>query len=167
MTSDARPLAGPAIGSAWESARPGQPRPLDSGTFALAALPTSPFWARRYTRSFLDSCKGMSQDTAETAELLVSELVTNAVRFAGNPTRTPRYSERANASLISLSIRHFRDGLLIEVYDADTNPPIRFRPGEYAESGRGVMLVEALSKEWSYFFPPGGGKVVYCFLGIR
>jgi len=21
-----------------------------------------------------------------------------------------------------------------------------------------------LAKEWSYFFPPGGGKVVYCFL---
>jgi len=26
------------------------------------------------------------------------------------------------------------------------------------------MFVEAMSKEWSYFFPPGGGKVVYCFL---
>jgi hypothetical protein len=102
MTSDARPLAGPAIGSAWE---PGRPRPLDSGTFALVALPTSPFWARRYTRFFLASCRGMSVEAAETAELLVSELVTNAVRFVGNPTRTPRYSERVNASLISLSMR--------------------------------------------------------------
>ena len=35
-----------------------------------------------------------------------------------------------------------------------------------AENGRGLMLVDALSKEWSYFFPPGGGKVVYCFLEI-
>jgi hypothetical protein len=26
------------------------------------------------------------------------------------------------------------------------------------------MLVDALSKEWSYFYPPGGGKVVYCIL---
>jgi len=125
MRSDARPLPGPAIGSAWESARPGQPQPLDSGTFALVALPTAPFWARRYTRSFLDSCPGMNEDTAETAELLVSELVTNAVRFAGNLTRTLRYSERANASLISLSIRHFREGLLIEVYDTDSTR----RPG--------------------------------------
>jgi anti-sigma regulatory factor (Ser/Thr protein kinase) len=164
MTSDARPLTGPAIGSGWESARPGQPRPLDSGTFALVALPTSPFWARRYTRFFLDSCKGISEDTAETAELLVSELVTNAVRFAVNPVPTVRYSERADASLISLSIRHFSEGLLIEVYDTDSNPPIRFRAEECAEGGRGLMLVEALSKEWSYFFPPGGGKVVYCFL---
>jgi len=167
MTSDARPLAGPAIGSAWESPRPGQPRPLDSGILALVALPTSPFWARRYTRSFLHSCKGMSQDTAETAELLVSELVTNAVRFTGNPARTLRYCERANAGLISLSIRHFREGLLIEVFDTDSNPPIQLRAEEDAESGRGLMLVEALSKEWSYFFPPDGGKVVYCLLDVR
>jgi anti-sigma regulatory factor (Ser/Thr protein kinase) len=164
MTSDARPLAGPAIGSAWGPARPGQPRPLDSGTFALVTLPTSPSWARRYTRFFLDSCGGISMETAETAELLVSELVTNAVRFVGDPMRTLQYSKRANTSMISLSIRHFREGLLIEVYDTDINPPVRYHAGEYAETGRGLMLVEALSKEWSYFFPQGGGKVVYCFL---
>jgi anti-sigma regulatory factor (Ser/Thr protein kinase) len=167
MTSDARPLAGPVIGSAWQCARPGQPRPLDAGTLALVALPNSPFWARRYTRFFLDSCGGMSEDTVETAELLVSELVTNAVRFASSRVRTLRYSERADASLISLSIRHFREGLLIEVYDKDGNPPIRSRGHEDAESGRGLMLVEALSREWSYFFLPRGGKVVYCFLEIR
>ena len=27
------------------------------------------------------------------------------------------------------------------------------------------MLVDALAKEWSYFFPSSGGKVVYCVLG--
>lgn len=167
MTSDARPRAGPAIGSAWQAARPGQPRPLDAGTLTLAALPTSPFWARRYTRFFLDSCRGVSEDTAQTAELLVSELVTNAARFASNPARRLRHSGRADASLISLSIRHFREGLLIEVYDPDSNPPIRFDADEYAETGRGLMLIDALSKEWSYFFPPGGGKVVYCFVETR
>ena len=157
---------GPAIGSAWQSARSGQPRPLEAGRFALVTLPTSPFWARRYTRSFLASCRGISEDTAATAELLVSELVTNAVRFAGDPARTVRYPRRASASLVSLSLRHFRDGLLIEVYDTDNNPPIRSSPDDDAENGRGLMLVDALSKEWSYFFPPGGGKVVYCFLEI-
>ena len=163
---DAGPVAGPAGGSAWRSARVGQPRPMDSGMLALVALPTSPFWARRYTRSFLDSCRGMTESTAETAGLLVSELVTNAVRFSGDPARTLRYSERANASLISLSLRHFREGLLIEVYDTDNDPPILSDADEYAENCRGLMLVDALSKEWSYFFPPGGGKVVYCFLEI-
>src|ERR1035441_8168102 len=157
---------GPATGSAWQSTRSGQPRPLDAGRFALVTLPTSPFWARRYTRSFLGSCRGVSEDTAATAELLVSELVTNAVRFAGDPARTLRYSGRASASLVSLSLRHFREGLLIEVYDTDNNPPIRSSPDDDAENGRGLMLVDALSKEWSYFFPEGGGKVVYCFLEI-
>jgi len=108
----------------------------------------------------------MSPSTAETAELLVCELVTNAVRFSGDPKRTLRYSERADAGLISLSLRHFREGLLIEVYDTDNDPPIRSNADEDAESGRGLMLVDALSKEWSYFYPPGGGKVVHCFLEI-
>jgi anti-sigma regulatory factor (Ser/Thr protein kinase) len=164
MASDARPLAGPVTGSAWLSSRPGDPRPLDADTFTLVALPTSPFWARRYTYLFLDSCQGISADITETAELLVSELVTNAVRFTGDPARPLRYSERANAGLITLSLRHFRETLLIEVHDTDTSPPIRSDPGDDAENGRGLILVDALSKEWSFFFPPDGGKVVYCVL---
>lgn len=138
---------------------------MNAGTLALVALPTSPFWARRYTRQFLDSCRGMSEDTVATAELLVSELVTNAVRFSGDPARAVRYSERADAGLISLSLRHFRDGLLIEVFDTDTHPPVLAGADNDAENGRGLMLVAALSKEWSYFFLPGG-KVVYCMLEI-
>jgi anti-sigma regulatory factor (Ser/Thr protein kinase) len=167
MTSDPRPRAGPVIGSAWQPCRPGQPKPMDAGTFALVTLPTSPFWARRYTHSFLNSCHGIKADVSETAELIVSELVTNAVRFSGNSVRMFRNSERVNASLISLSLRHFREGLLIEVYDTDSNPPVLSSHDDFAENGRGLMLVSALSKEWSYFFPPGGGKVVYCFLETR
>jgi anti-sigma regulatory factor (Ser/Thr protein kinase) len=147
MTPNMRVLTTPAIGSAWLSGRPGQPLPMDAGMLALVALPASPFWARRYTRSFLDACHGMSQDTAETAELLVSELVTNSVRFSGDPAHKFRYSERAGADLISLSLRHFPDGLLIEVHDTDNDPPIQSESNDYAESGRGLMLVDALSKE--------------------
>src|SRR5712691_12793683 len=124
MTPDAPSLMCPAIGSAWQPARSGHPRPIDAGTFALVTLPTSPFWARKYTRSFLASCHGITEGTAETAELLVSELVTNAVRFSGDPARVLRYSERADAGLISLSLRHFRDWLLIEVFDTDTHAPV-------------------------------------------
>jgi hypothetical protein len=48
---------GPAPGSAWQPPRPGLPRPLQAGWLTLVTLPTSPFWARRYTRTFLDSCR--------------------------------------------------------------------------------------------------------------
>jgi anti-sigma regulatory factor (Ser/Thr protein kinase) len=128
-----------------------QALPVDLGTIALPALPASPSWARRYTRFFLDSCRAISADVTEEAELVVSELVTNAVRFGA-----------ARPALLSL--RNFREVLLIEVYDSDSNPPVLSSADSSAENGRGLMLVSALSKEWSYFFPPGGGKVVYCFL---
>ena len=166
MAAGTRLLA-PAPGSAWAPRRPGEPIAIDAGTFALATLPTSPFWARRYIRQFLGSCRGIGVDTADTAELLVSELVTNAVRFAGGPGSPHQYSDRAQAGLIFLSVRHFTEGLLIEVFDTDANPPVLTdAAADDAENGRGLVLVDALSREWSYFFPPCGGKVVYCFIEI-
>jgi hypothetical protein len=66
--------------------------------------------------------------------------------------------------LISLSLRHFSECLLIEVYDTDSNPPVLCDADTDAENGRGLMLIDALAKEWSYFFPPSGGEVVYCLL---
>ncbi len=101
MAASARLLA-PAPGSAWAPRWPGSPIAIDAGTFALARLPTSPFWARRYMRQFLGSCRGIGSGTADTAELLVSELVTNAVRFASTPAQP--YSDRVNAGMIWLSV---------------------------------------------------------------
>ena len=161
MSAGTRLLA-PAQGSAWALRSPGEFRAIDAGTFALATLPTSPFWARRYVRQFLGSCRGIGTRTADTAELLVSELVTNAVRFASTPAPAHRHSEPAG--MIWLSVRNFVEELLIEVYDTDANPPVLTEAAEDAENGRGLLLVDVLSKEWSYFFPPQGGKVVYCVL---
>jgi anti-sigma regulatory factor (Ser/Thr protein kinase) len=134
------------------SARPALP--LNAGSLSLTALPTSPGFARQYTRFFLDSCRGLSEDKAETAVLLVSELVTNAAQFTAG----------VDAGLISLSIRHFRHGLLIEVSDASRNPPVLSEAGQDAEGGRGLAIIAALSKEWGYYLLPDGGKVVCCFL---
>jgi anti-sigma regulatory factor (Ser/Thr protein kinase) len=160
-------LLAPAPGSAWAPRRPDEPIAIDAGTFALATLPTSPFWARRYIRQFLGSCRGISIASADTAELLVSELVTNSVRFASGPIPAQQYSGRVNAGIIWLSVRHFNTDLLIEVFDTDASPPVFVDPAEHAENGRGLFIVDALSKQWSYFFLPGGGKVVYCFLETR
>lgn len=167
MTAQARPVA-PAYGSAWLSGQPGQPRPAGAGMLSLVALPTAPFWARRYTRRFLAGYQDVSGETTGTAELVVSELVTNSVRFCGGSERTlpqpQSYSGRADPPLISLSLRHFRTGLLIEVYDTSNDPPVLAHARGHAENGRGLMIVGALTKEWSYFLLPDGGKVVYCFL---
>jgi Histidine kinase-like ATPase domain len=137
---------------------------------SLVALPTAPSWARRYTRRFLDGCRDVAEETMQTAQLVVSELVTNSVRFAGGRERAlpqpETYSGRTGAPLISLSLRYFRTGLLIEVYDTSDDPPVLAYGSDDAENGRGLMLIGALAKEWSYFLLPDGGKVVHCFLEI-
>jgi anti-sigma regulatory factor (Ser/Thr protein kinase) len=117
----------------------------------LAPLPTTARCARSLARSMLGQW-GMPADTIETAELLVSELVTNAVRFT------------AGAEFITLTLRSLPRRIVIEVADANSNPPFLADADVEAESGRRLMLVQALSKEWSYLLPPSGGKIVYCVI---
>lgn len=81
-------------------------------------------------------------EQADTAVLLVSELVTNALRHGRPPCR--------------LSIDAGTDVIEITVEDAD---PTLCRPveaGELDESGRGYVLVDALSDEWGVRSSEGG-----------
>jgi hypothetical protein len=56
-----------------------------------------------------------------------------------------------------------RHASLILVWDANPQPPIRIDPDSEAESGRGLLLVEAISERWDWYVPPDGtGKVVWC-----
>jgi anti-sigma regulatory factor (Ser/Thr protein kinase) len=129
----------------------------------LNAQPTAPFLARRFTRRVLGQWQ-LGAETIETSELLVSELVTNAAKFTGQlpPRRGGPLS--ANVGVIETALRYMPGRLVIEVTDSYSTPPARKQPGPDSESGRGLVLIEALSKEWSYFFPPSGGKIVYCVL---
>ncbi|WP_399088671.1 ATP-binding protein [Streptomyces sp. BBFR2] len=82
---------------------------------------------------------GIGRDAAGVAELLVSELVTNAVK-----ARAPvmgAVGVRCGAS---------GDGRLrLEVQDGSAELPVREGcPGEDAECGRGLMLVDALADGW-------------------
>jgi anti-sigma regulatory factor (Ser/Thr protein kinase) len=150
---------GPPMGSAWKSQLLGEPRPLNALQIPFVTKRTSAYWARRHTRFFLEQCQGITRDTVENAELLVCELVTNAVLYSGQDSGV--VIDRA--SLITLSLRHFYWGLLIEVHDSSDSPPISRFTGDDIEYGRGLVIVNALSKEWSYFHTPDG-KVVWCFL---
>ena len=132
----------------------------------LASLPTAPFWARRQTRAALRSWH-IGAEIIDTAELLVSELVTNSVKFTGRDTAQISYLELREVNIISLTLRNLADRLIIEVYDPDPRPPILTEPDSEAEGGRGLMLVQMLSKEWSYYQPPSGGKVVYFILASQ
>lgn len=132
----------------------------------LAALPVAPFWARRFAAAALSAWQ-TATETVSTAELLVSELVTNAIKMAGPEAGQLAESWPDDAERIRLTLRLLPGRIVIEVFDNDLNPPILADGDTYAENGRGLILVDALSKEWSYFFPPSGGKVVYCVISAE
>lgn len=145
-----------------------EPVPVTGGDavsyLELATLPSAPFWARRQTCAVLRAW-GMSSEVIETTELLVSELVTNAAKFTA-PASQQHYSDLDGVEIISLTLRYLRSSgcLVAEVFDTGPSLPVLAGPDEDAEGGRGLMLVQALSKEWGHYQPPTGGKVVYCLI---
>jgi PAS domain S-box-containing protein len=73
------------------------------------------------------------QDITSTTELLVSELVTNAIRYAHEP----------------IQLRIIVDGSLsCEVFDGSSSAPQLRRADRYDEGGRGLMLVAQLADRW-------------------
>ena len=79
-------------------------------------------------------------------ELLVSEVVTNAVTHA-------RSAPRIEAQLTPTTIR-------VPVYDADPRLPDHRVPDEERPGGRGLHLLDRLASRWGAE-PTDGGKVVW------
>ena len=139
-----------------------QPRGIASLT--LAAVPSAVRCSRMFAAVTLMSW-GLP-DLIETAELLMSELVTNAVKSTGVLDESPKWSALAGLALIRVRLVLFEDSVIIEVVDRDRRPPVIREQRPDAESGRGMLLVETLSTQWDFFFPPSGGKVVWCELAL-
>jgi len=156
----------PVPGSVTQSGMPASPRPLNAGHMQFPATATTPRRAREYTDWFLGLC-GFTREAIETAQLVVSELTTNAFTATGNDSEAhrPAHAEPASAGIIDLSLRHFSDRLLIEVIDSSQKQPVLANPDADMEHGRGVWLVASLSREWGYF-PVHSGKCVYSVLNV-
>lgn len=138
----------------------------------LPALPQTPSWARRHARAVLGAWE-VPEQAVETVILVVSELVTNSVAATMRDVRRAEelWSARAlgewSALPITQVLRRQPGHLVIEVSDADPDPPVLADAGPEAESGRGLMLVQALSKEWSCAHRLGGGKTVCCLIAVE
>jgi len=112
--------------------------------------------ARRRARVLL-AAWGLGEQ-AGLGELVVSELVTNAVCH-GQPPVWVRLS--ADGGL-----------LLIEVHDGSSDQPVRKHPGQSDEYGRGLELLDALIQlhrgEWGVISDPDGpGKTVCVALSLQ
>jgi anti-sigma regulatory factor (Ser/Thr protein kinase) len=132
-----------------------RPWPLRS-YLELGALPTAVPCARLHARHLLWEW-GLN-GLAENTELLVSELVTNAVRATAGQQQ----------AAVRLRLSSDNDRVLIEVWDADPQPPTPKEPDPEEEGGRGLFLVAALSTRWNWYpTQDPAGKVVWCELEAR
>lgn len=89
----------------------------------------------------------------DALELLVSEVVTNSLVHAG--------------SEVDLRLRNYPDRLRVEVRDSSPRPPVMAAivgaeeaVNDEAESGRGMLIVDALAAAWGTS-PAGRGKITW------
>lgn len=103
---------------------------------SLRAGPTAPREARRAIEPLR---LPLGEEAFHDAALLVTELVTNAVRHAGIRNGDP----------ITLTVRLPKGGLLVEVRDRGRGfEPRRGHPGRLGESGWGLFLVDRIADRW-------------------
>jgi anti-sigma regulatory factor (Ser/Thr protein kinase) len=117
----------------------------------LGALPSAVPCARLHSRQVLWEW-GLAE-FSESAELLVAELATNAMQIS----RAAMQDDPIRLWLVSDKMQ-----VVILVWDASPLPPVPMDADDDAESGRGLLLVQAVSARWGWHSPPGiSGKVVW------
>ncbi|WP_406729415.1 SpoIIE family protein phosphatase [Streptomyces sp. GD-15H] len=85
------------------------------------------------------------EELSFTTELILSELVTNAIRYGAEPIR----------------VRLLRDrSLICEVSDASSTSPHPRRAKPTDEGGRGLFLVASLANRWGIRYTPDG-KIIW------
>ncbi|MGW5367612.1 ATP-binding protein [Streptomyces sp. NPDC004009] len=103
------------------------------------SLPATPAAASEARHQAVDAIAGwdagLGIEVVHTAELLVSELVTNAVQYSG-------------AGFVSLAVCLDEAVLRIEVCDTSPVLPQPALPGTDSEGGRGLFLVAALADRY-------------------
>lgn len=119
------------------------------GDWTLPPEPRSVARARELAREMLPQW-GL-ESLVDTTELLVSELVTNALRYGEGDIRLRLLLDRT---------------LVCEVWDAGSVQPRRRRARDTDEGGRGLQLVGLLSAAWGSRRIPPQGKTVWFELAL-
>jgi anti-sigma regulatory factor (Ser/Thr protein kinase) len=129
---------------------PTRPTELQVCRFRLTAGPAAAAQARSQVRAAVYAWD-VPVDP-DTAVLLASELVTNAIRHETSGT-------------ITLAVTCSCGELRVDVHDSSYSLPVVLEAALEAEAGRGLMLVATLSDEWGFYRTPAG-KAVYFTLAF-
>jgi PAS domain S-box-containing protein len=124
--------------------------PLASAQLTLRPQPQQVAVARRFTRDTLTAWQ--HAELADTACLLVSEILTNAVRHA--------------RQTIGLHLHHTDREIIAEITDDNAQLPQHTLPAPADQSGRGLTLVQALAGTWGAR-PSRTGKTVWFTLATH
>jgi anti-sigma regulatory factor (Ser/Thr protein kinase) len=134
-----------------------------SDRIEFTAIPSAVRQARHWAAAQLaQSDPPPTPAVIETAVLLVSELVTNAIRAAClHPDRGVRHP---GPDQISLLITRLPMAIRIEVHDSagGSLPPPADCSAD-SETGRGLTVIATLSRGWGWQ-AASGGKTVWCEL---
>lgn len=135
-----------------------------TSSLELEPLITAPSCARSHVRATLEDWQ-VPPEAIRTIQTLASELITNSYQAAKRSAERrglpgPDMSERIGLTLSLL----LAGQVVIEVADRDPGLPVKPGAGLESESGRGLLLVEALSAKWGYFPLTAGGKVAYAVI---
>ena len=89
----------------------------------------------------------------EDVELVVSELATNAVVHAGSP--------------FTVTLGASEESVLLEVLDRAHSSPTLVAVRSSETSGRGIAIVQTVSRDWGVSELTSGGKSVWAVFDIR
>lgn len=127
--------------------------PLDlHASLVLKAEPAAAGAARRFIADLCNAAN-LGEDDCSLAALLTSELVTNAIKYGGSRTVL---EAKAPGGFMRVSVRDDNPAL----------PVVGESPDLTAESGRGLLLVQALATRWGVEELPGEGKTVWFELDL-
>lgn len=127
-------------------------------TYKLQPEPESVTEARHFATTALRKwgLTGLADDVA----LVVSELVTNALRHT-----LPPHPGQGPPGMIRLHLLAAPTPyLLAGVFDTGTAAPRRREPDFVAETGRGLHIVESFTRRWGWT-PLVDGKIVWALFG--
>jgi len=121
----------------------------------FAPLPTAIACARLHAVAVLYEWR--LRDLADDAEMIVSELMTNAQRASVGLDGPPPIALRLLADM---------ERLIIEAWDYSPHGVTPAAPDQDAEFGRGLLIVEALSTRWGQWRTGYRRKAVWAELEI-